>query len=183
MKTRDKHLIASQNEVESALAALGLALRSLNSEKKGEKMVATCQHLTDTGAILAEHFFRLSVTRRVFILPTLPDKGVTAVTEATQPSLLLFGEDLGTKLRAAKVIVKTGQEFLAPKPRKPLQQSKQQGNYKRPPYNQGHQSGKKKGDPGKKSKENHSPYHKTHTQQGSQHRQDNHQEHRSTASN
>lgn len=149
VKARDKHLVNSQNEIGSALSALGLAIRTLSSEKGQEKMTKTSQHLIDTGAILSEHFYRLSLTRKAFITPTISDKAVVAILEETKPGLLLFGDDLGSKLRAAKIILKTGQEFLAPKPRKTFETTKP-GNSRRPSY-QGQQSGRRR-DPTKSYK-------------------------------
>lgn len=113
---KDKYQEEYQNQLGIGLCALGSALSSLLSEGGAdsnwkEKVVVP---LGNAGQILTDLFFRLSQARRSFIVPNL-NKIVKDLAEKTPPTRLLFGDELGEKIKAAKALEKNSEEIRAPR--------------------------------------------------------------------
>lgn len=140
-KKRDKHLKESQATLSAGLSAFGQGLTTLlKSEIVFPEKTEVLQQFSDAGKLMTGLFHMSSMSRRAVILPGV-DKEYKAVLEDTKVDSFLFGENLGKKLKAAKLCVKSSQEVLKSKStpktvtvRKPLNQ---QGNFRGQPRYQG----------------------------------------------
>lgn len=141
-KERDKHFSDNQNQLGTALAAMGGVMTSLYEKTEEFDRKKFLGSLMDVGKLLADLSYRLSISRRAFITPGIPDKSIKAVLEASVPGVWLFGNELGEQLKATKAIKKAGLEFLAPSSSKPKKSSgfpSKSGNKKSLPRYRGHQ--------------------------------------------
>lgn len=77
-KARDTHFSDAQKTLGSALSALGRGLSALSSKEEldRELIMRSC---IDAGQLLSDLFYRLSTSRRAFIVPGVPDKQIRAL--------------------------------------------------------------------------------------------------------
>ncbi|KAB0804359.1 hypothetical protein PPYR_01329 [Photinus pyralis] len=88
-KNRDHTLSSSQNQITTALSALGQAITCIlvshNTELSPEVKDNLLLFLGDTGRLLTNLFYSLTTLRRSLIFP-LVNKEVKAVLEKTSPT-------------------------------------------------------------------------------------------------
>ena len=124
---KDGYQKADQNLLGVGLTALAKCLdivlhKTFQAPDQQKEELLTSLH--DAGRLLTELFYRFSSNRRAIILPTLStlSKAVKDAVTAQKPTTLLFGDELGKRVRAAKTIESTGKTLKANKPTYKLQQ-------------------------------------------------------------
>lgn len=109
----DKFQRVRQNQLGKAISALGAAgnllLKSNNFgdiELRNNLLIL----LSETGKILNDLHYRMSITRRAIIAPHL-NKTVRGLISEEPVGELLFGPNLGEKIKAAKAVERSGKEL------------------------------------------------------------------------
>lgn len=115
---RDKFFAESQNIIGTALSALGSILSEMlsNPEESAGNM-ERIEKLGDIGKLLTHLHRAEAATRKAFILPGLA-KDVRAVLEGTTSSVFLLGDNVGEKVKEAKLIQKASLDMKPPQPAK-----------------------------------------------------------------
>ncbi|XP_044594856.1 uncharacterized protein LOC123272220 [Cotesia glomerata] len=105
---RDKFITENQKSVGSALSAVGSALSMLLEEDESIDKLVFVERLSDATKILSDLHFRLSESRKAFILPgmTKQSKDVLSTTKMDE---FLFGKNLSDKLKEARALDKLTQ--------------------------------------------------------------------------
>lgn len=112
---RDASNAEVQNQLGKGLVALGKAISTVlkdNSLTKENKEVLL-ENLGDSGRILTNLFHRVSVTRRNLITPLL-NKNIKELIDKSLPGDLLFGGDLGEKVKLAKNLETASKDLKLP---------------------------------------------------------------------
>lgn len=113
---RDGFQLELQNQLGAALSALGQAFsKTLRFNPDDEVIKAVNAALGDAGRILTDLHYKLSTTRRSFILPGLSLLSRNVATEGPVDTLL-FGESFTERVKTASTLEKTGKDML----KKPL---------------------------------------------------------------
>ncbi|XP_074114401.1 uncharacterized protein LOC141537359 isoform X1 [Cotesia typhae] len=107
---RDKFITENQKSVGSALSAVGSALSMLLEEDESIDKLVFVERLSDATKILSDLHFRLSESRKAFILPgmTKQSKDVISTTKTDE---FLFGKNLSDKLKEARALDKLTQNM------------------------------------------------------------------------
>jgi len=113
-RKRDLATQARQVTVGSALAALGSALSPLLLAAEDVSKEELVQGLADASRLLTGLFHDLSMDRRAVLLPRITDKVAAEVLASSTPDCLLFGEDLGARLQAARKLEKESNDLMLP---------------------------------------------------------------------
>lgn len=107
---RDKFITENQKSVGSTLSAVGSALSMLLEEDESIDKLVFVERLSDATKILSDLHFRLSESRKAFILPgmTKQSKDVLSTTKTDE---FLFGKNLSDKLKEARALDKLTQNM------------------------------------------------------------------------
>ena len=112
-KSRDGHFVATQNQVGSALVAIGNALNLLIKKEEEEvDITKLLRYLWDSGKILVNAHFELTKSRKSFIIPVLDPK-FKEVAEEAKTDKFLFGEKFNEGLKASTAMDKLGKDLLS----------------------------------------------------------------------
>lgn len=115
MIKRDQSLLQKQQQLGTALAALGQATELLISKEATEKVL---KPLSDACRLLCDNHFQDTKTRRNFVVSSVkPDLKETLIN--TTRNKLLFGDKLTDELKCAQNIQKSG-EGLKVTPKQPF---------------------------------------------------------------
>ena len=108
---RDKHFLATQNLLGTALSSLGSAItKVMYAEEQTIDRLILLEELSDTAKLLTDVHHGQSKARIAYILPSVT-KEFRLILEKTTPDKLLFGSDLSEKIRDAKAVAKIGKDF------------------------------------------------------------------------
>ncbi|XP_063835776.1 uncharacterized protein LOC135084949 [Ostrinia nubilalis] len=105
-KSRDKRLLAKQNQLGKSLSALGKAITGLL--KKDPDVPDIIRTLNDAAKLLADSHFTETDTRRTVIIPLI-DKSLAEPFKERKRDQLLFGENLGDLVKNSRGIKRTSQ--------------------------------------------------------------------------
>nr|CAH7746849.1 unnamed protein product [Callosobruchus chinensis] len=114
-QARDNAHLQYQTSVGTALSALGSGLNILLQQDQNipsDVKESLLKPFGDAGRILANVFASISSNRRKMILPLLA-KNIKEIAETTVPTELLFGDELGDKIKSAKLAETTGKSIKA----------------------------------------------------------------------
>nr|CAI5851673.1 unnamed protein product [Callosobruchus analis] len=117
-QARDNAHLKYQASVGTALSALGSGLNILLQQDQNispSVKESLLKRFGDAGRILANIFASISSNRRNMILPLLA-KNVKELAETTVPTELLFGDELGDRIKSAKIAETTGKCIKATYP-------------------------------------------------------------------
>lgn len=114
---KDSCYIQFQNHLGYGLSALGKGINFVledieNIPQQTRDNLLTC--LSDSGKILTNLFYDLTMARRSFITPLL-NKNIKSLVDKCTPTELIFGSDLAEKIKLAKSLETAGKE-LKPTP-------------------------------------------------------------------
>lgn len=131
---RDEYQSSSQAQVAACLNALGsgmsLLLKPEILQDLKDEARSALSNFSEGIHLLADHHYRLSLTRRAFTKPSLNILGKNAA-ESAPIDKFLFGQNFADTLKAAQVCEKTGREVskaappIAKKTLQPVRQSTQ----------------------------------------------------------
>ncbi|XP_044586107.1 uncharacterized protein LOC123266143 [Cotesia glomerata] len=108
---RDQYFVLEQKLAGSALSALGQGITMiLKDAEEPLDRLELLKKLADAGKLMSQLHFQVSSARKSFISPTLT-KPMKNLLQSTKPGLLLYGENLTEKIKAAKSIEKIGKEI------------------------------------------------------------------------
>jgi len=113
-KKKDDFIISFQKQLAAGISGVGSGISKLleiNSNK--EEIKSVCQTLHDSGRLLCDLQYRLSLKRRNQITPCL-SQGLRKLADSSQCGNLLFGEDLTERVRSLKEVEKLSSQ-LKPK--------------------------------------------------------------------
>lgn len=113
---RDKKISDLQNQIGSALSALGQALTSLLKEADQEKNMSLIQNISDASRLLLDFHCKQSKSRRELITIDLK-KEVKETLSNVQVDGWLFGDKLGDRIKASKEVERSGWELKSSKPK------------------------------------------------------------------
>nr|CAI5838358.1 unnamed protein product [Callosobruchus analis] len=114
-QARDNAHLKYQASVGTAFSALGSGLNILLQQDQNispSVKESLLKPFGDAGRILANIFASISSNRRNMILPLLA-KNVKELAETTVPTELLFGDELGDRIKSAKMAETTGKSIKA----------------------------------------------------------------------
>ncbi|CAG9817149.1 unnamed protein product [Phaedon cochleariae] len=101
---KDKFQQQNQSQLGKGLAALGAGINILLKEEDNKENKNTVLGLlSETGNLLTDVHYNMSLTRRGLITPTL-SKTVKELTSAPPIEKLLFGSNLGERIKTAKAV-------------------------------------------------------------------------------
>ena len=108
---RDKHFLATQNLLGTALSSLGSAItKIMYAEEQAIDRLILLEELSDTAKLLTDVHHGQSKAMIAYILPSVT-KEFRLILEKTTPDKLLFRSDLSEKIRDAKAVAKIGKDF------------------------------------------------------------------------
>lgn len=112
-KKRDDYAFEVQKSAGASLAAMGSVLSMIMNEQEEEvDRLVVVERLSEAARLLTDVIHLQSKSRKAFILPGLDAKIKSVLTDCKTDSTL-FGKNLATKIKEAKVIDKVGQELKA----------------------------------------------------------------------
>lgn len=114
IRARDAYSQEDQTTLGAALSALGRSLSLLLEADEEVDKEEVVHHLADSGKILTHLLHKISLSRRNVILPKISDKTAKDVLTDTNPDTLLFGADLGLRLKTSKEVATTSKALLQP---------------------------------------------------------------------
>ncbi|CAG9815733.1 unnamed protein product [Phaedon cochleariae] len=101
---KDKFQQLNQSQLGKGLAALGAGINILLKEEDNKENKNTVLGLlSESGKLLTDVHYNMSLTRRALITPTL-SKTVKELTSAAPIEELLFGSNLGERIKTAKAV-------------------------------------------------------------------------------
>lgn len=110
--SRDQYYAALQSRLGTGLAALGKCMTDILSNTLFAQMKdSVIPQLSDTARILLDLFHSMSMQRRAMITPLL-SKSVKEVVKKEDPGRLLFGPDLGERLRTLQSLEKSAKDLV-----------------------------------------------------------------------
>lgn len=128
-KNRDKHFVASQNALGSAMIAVAKSISLILELEEGEITSTLLQFLGNAGKLMAGVHYQQSLRRRAFILPGIDEK-YRVLLRKSEITDDLFGKDLLKRLKHTKSLGKVVEELGSQQQvKKPLRTSNQ-GNWK-----------------------------------------------------
>lgn len=143
---RDGYQSSSQAQVAACLNALGsgmsLLLKPEILQDLKDEARSALTNFSEGIHLLADHHYRLSLTRRAFTKPSLNILGKNAAESAPIDGFL-FGENFAETLKAAQVCEKTGREVskavppIGKKTLQPVRQATQHRSYQQTPRTPG----------------------------------------------
>lgn len=135
---KDKYLAITQDQIGTALSALGHAISLLLTNQEPDLRSTLLNSLYDTGKILCDIHHSQLTGRRACILPSIRNLSLKTVLQDTTADNYVFGNNLAEKIKEAKIFIKMGNELktpLNPTSSNPQPASKNL-NYHRPPPRQ-----------------------------------------------
>lgn len=109
---KDNFQIISQNKIGAAMYAIALSLTIIfNDGCKVDPRIT--QYLSDAGRILGDVHYNVSIMRRAFILPKV-NQTVKEISDGLPISKFLFGEELVSRMKAAKAVEKSSKDLMRP---------------------------------------------------------------------
>lgn len=111
-KGRDRRIELNQQQLGTSLAIMGHAMTMLLGD---EDKIHIIQKLSECGRLLCDLHHEETEGRKKLITPNL-DKHFALVHGKVNRDEFLFGEDLGEKIKTAKVIEKSGLQLKKPTP-------------------------------------------------------------------
>ncbi|XP_074104093.1 uncharacterized protein LOC141530713 [Cotesia typhae] len=139
-KKRDQHFVEIQEQVGTAIIAVGSAMSILlkdPDEEVDELKLLEC--LSDAGKVLAETFHQHSAARKAYITPVMK-KSVKSLVDSIHSEEWLYGDKLADQIKEARTIESACQSLNGTDktPKRPFSSSQAQGNWKGPsaPYRQ-----------------------------------------------
>ena len=109
--TRDNHMVDTQRMAGTALSILGSLLsRIYNSKDEGLELESLCLGISDAAKFLTAIVYKQSNARKAFIEPGLT-KETRSILKNTSIDELLYGSDLGEKIKEAKALDKMGKDL------------------------------------------------------------------------
>ncbi|XP_043469774.1 uncharacterized protein LOC122503337 [Leptopilina heterotoma] len=109
---KDNFQIISQNKIGAAMYAIALALTIIFNDGCKVDLKIT-QYLSDAGRILGDVHYNVSIMRRAFILPKV-NQTVKEISDGLPISKFLFGEELISRMKAAKAVEKSSKDLMRP---------------------------------------------------------------------
>lgn len=109
---RDKNLQGQQTQLAKGLVALSKGMEVLLTNKRIPKEIKEnlLEYLSDSGRILTDLQYNITMVRRNLISPSL-SKSVKEAVEKTKPINFLFGTDLTEKVKEAKTLERTSKDL------------------------------------------------------------------------
>ncbi|XP_014472327.1 PREDICTED: uncharacterized protein LOC106743212 [Dinoponera quadriceps] len=126
---RDKHQIDAQAQVRAVLNVLGKKSSGISELSKLECFQASAEDkstaikIAEGIRLLADHHFRLSQTRRAFIVPSLNFLDKTAFDSASIDDCL-FGSNFAEEINAAQSVEKVARKMIRKVHQPPVQQAR-----------------------------------------------------------
>ena len=109
---KDFYQFLHQNQLSSAINAVGIALsEALEHKKEIESWPKFIQVLSDSGRILCDLQQSLSITGRSFIIPGL-NPMVKSIADGSSVDTQLFGEDFPEKLKTAQAVERSSKTVV-----------------------------------------------------------------------
>ncbi|XP_050312715.1 uncharacterized protein LOC126747856 [Anthonomus grandis grandis] len=109
---RDKNLQGQQTQLSKGLVALSKGMEVILADKEIPKGIkeTLLEYLSDSGRILTDLQYNITMVRRNLITPSL-SKSVKEAVEKTKPLNFLFGSDLTEKVKEAKSLERTSKDL------------------------------------------------------------------------
>ncbi|KYQ52411.1 hypothetical protein ALC60_08469 [Trachymyrmex zeteki] len=129
VKNRDKHFVAAQNALGSAMVAVAKSISLILELEEDEISSKLLQNLGNVGKLMAGLHYQNSVMRRTFVIPGIDEK-YRELLKKSDITSDLFGEDLFKCLKHTKSLSKVVEELTPYQQFKKLLKTKNQENRK-----------------------------------------------------
>lgn len=124
----------AQNQLGAGVTAMGMCLTALIKKSKDDpSLTPLIGYLGDSGRILTDLHYRMSVTRRSFITLGL-NMIVKNIADDCEVDSLLYGENFSEKLKSAKAAKKSGKNIVKSLPSSSSNRTTNHYNYKKRTY-------------------------------------------------